>query len=267
MQDAAGRLRVSQPALTNHLQRLEKYFSQDIFAMNGRKKVLTTFGIKLKEVTKANLENLENDLKILTQKFESPESLHLKIAGRAEILNRIAISLTFPARLSFISADGAAAVEGLVVSRFDLAISSQLAKASELHARKFFADSFYLAAPKAWLNPRTQLSASLMQELSEKPYLSYKDSDQNLNILSNHYRTSRLPKIAKTLADWPSLLRMVNLQQGWTIAPGRYAVPAKNSYMIPVPTALIDQTQFYILYRKELSSMAWFKSFIKTIRV
>jgi DNA-binding transcriptional LysR family regulator len=262
MTTAAQKLGLSQPALTSHLKQFEGYFPQAVFTFEGRKKVLTSFGHQLKMVLQKRFEYLERDLKSLNEQFQNPEEARVRIAGRHELLSFLVYRLQFSGSLSFYAADGAAAVSGLQEHRFDLAISNHIEKAALLHGKKLFSDHFCIAVPEKWKLNSSSIDKKILAALSERPYLSYKEEDENLKVLWGKYKVERKPKVKKTISDWLQLAHLAENQEGWTILPSRYIKNWKTLHFIPIPTSLIAETQFFILYRKESFSLPWFKELV-----
>ncbi|MCM2280350.1 MAG: LysR family transcriptional regulator [Bdellovibrionaceae bacterium] len=266
MQEAAVKVGLSQPALTSHLQQFEKHFPQHVFAMNGRKKVLTPFGEELREVAGRRLKALGADIQDLNRKFQEPGEMRLTIAGRSEVLNRLAPKLEFAGTLVFVDSDGAQAVAGVVDRKFDLAISNHLAKASSLHAMPLFRDSFGVTAPVSWMGSSTMLNKTLLQSLAAKPYLSYKDTDSHLSALLSAHRIEEPPVFKRILADWPSLVQMIERRQGWSLVPSMYVQDSAKVKSIPISTSIVYEVSFYCLYRKEHTAMPWLKALIAELK-
>lgn len=263
MVEAAESLGISQPALTVHLRKFEAFFPQPLFSTSGRKKTLTPFGLQLQSIVKKHLRSLDLDLQDLNAKFQHPDHLHLKIAGRTELLALFAPRISFPGHLEFIGVDGNAAVDGLLDRQFDLAISNHLAKAGPLHGKKIFSDRFSIVLPKSWLPEFSEASARLIHSLASKPYLSYKSQDSQLHSLLKHWRVEENPRMTKTLSHWGALIDMVEKGQGWALAPSTYLTHVSKVREIQISRTILPEVDFFLLYRKELTSLSWFKELLK----
>jgi DNA-binding transcriptional LysR family regulator len=265
MAAAAQSIGLSQPSLTNHLKLFEGYFDQDVFVIEGRKKLLTPFGRELRELFKGRFDNLDFELKALTESFQKSEDVQLRIAGRAEVLGFIAGKVNFPGTLVFIPTDGASAVQGLLERKFNLAISNHISKAEKFHGKKLFSNGFSVIAQKGLIAKDAQLSKSLIAGLVDVPYLSYKEDDENLSQVLRHYKIDRSPRIRVVLSEWSRLVEMVEAGRGWTIGPDRHASDESQVRAVPIPRLLIPETQFYSIYRKESLDLIWFKDFLKEL--
>lgn len=258
MTEAAQTLGLSQPALTAHLKSLEEYFPQDVFEMEGRKKVLTPFGQELRDILSVRFGSLDAEIKSLNENYQSSEKTLLRVAGRAEILGVMAPQVKFPGTLIYIDVDGETAVQGLIERRFDLAISNHLRATQGLHGKKLFSDRCHLVYPRKWGLEASQISQSLFQSLRDRPYLSYKESDPFLEPLLKHHKVKELIPISRSLSNWQVLLSMVEMNQGWTVAPTSYIPDSNKVVSLPIPTSVIPETEFFCLYRKETASRIWF---------
>jgi DNA-binding transcriptional LysR family regulator len=120
---AAERLRISQPFLSKQLKELERQSDQPLFGFEGRKKVLTRYGQDLYRIAKSHMVALENDLQALRLQQESPATHLLRVAGRRELLERMARTLKFKGQLEFQPMAGREVTEALVARRVELGIS------------------------------------------------------------------------------------------------------------------------------------------------
>lgn len=266
MIEAAKLVGLSQPSLTNHLKQFESYFSKEIFALEGRRKVLTPFGKRLNEMLKNRFENLDRDIKSIAHEFERPEYITIRVAGRSEILCLLAKQIRFQGQLVFLDTDGASAVSALEDREYDIAISNHVKHNSFLHSKKLFSDQFAILAPKSYLSGEQQISKTLIEKLVERPYLSYSRSDERLNSLLKVYKMESHPSFSKVISNWDTLIEMVGLQQGWAIAPTRFSYEKQKAFRILIPKSVISGTDFFAFYRKESVSMPWFKDLINQFK-
>lgn len=261
---AAMALKISQPALTLHLKIFAQSFTQDVFAVEGRRKVLTPFGLGLKEIFSRRFANLENEVKTLVDQFQDPKNAKVRIAGRGEILNYIAPRIDFEGQIVFHDVDGVSAVDGVIGRKYEIAISNHVHKAQSLHAKKLFSDEFALILPSKWFGERKTLTAELMHDLLKRPYLSYREDDHLMQQVLRHYNIASEAHKYRVISYWPNILTMVELGQGWALAPTRYN-PGSQTVSLNIPRKILDETQFYMLYRKESSTLPWFKNLLSEL--
>lgn len=265
--EAGKALGLSQPALTNHLKLLEEQFSQPLFAMEGRKKVLTDFGQQLTSFYSEKFGSINEDLKVLVDRFQSSDRVTLNIAGRAEILRLLAPEIVFDGTLKFCEADGAAAIDGLLSRKYEVAISNHVSKAGDLIAKKFFTDHFSVVFPSAWNIREKNFSSELVKALVDRPFLAYKSDHQELSKLLAKAKVDSTPKISKVIGDWSLIAKMVSGGQGWSIVPTMYLKDHSKITAIDVPASALPEVQFNLFYRKETAALAWFKEFSERLRM
>lgn len=136
MQRASALLKISQPALTSHLKSFEQYFPQAIFVFEGRRKVLTPFGEKVRQLFKSRFDYLADDLKV-----------------------------------EFIPVNTENVLQGLRDRKFDIGISYDLSQVGDLHAKKFFVYDYSIVIPGRWKIKANKLSQDLMEKLAELRFL------------------------------------------------------------------------------------------------
>jgi DNA-binding transcriptional LysR family regulator len=265
MVEAAKKLGISQPSLTSHLKSFASYFSEELFASEGRRKVLTPFGRKLAEKLGTRLEGLSADLKAVSDEFSSPEQITVRIGGRAEIVGQLAKEIRFAGSLLFFNVDGAEAIAGLLERKFDLAVSGRQLNDSHMHRRKLFSDGFALLAPKKYFADGANLSKGLLRELCEQPYLSYTPVDERLKRVFEHFAIQERPRVSKALANWDKLVEMVENQQGWTIVPSRFVSAGARLSHAVIPSSILPLADFFLLYRRESIAMPWFQKLVQQL--
>jgi len=266
MVEAARRLEMSQPALTHHLKLFQTYFPRPVFTQVGRRKVLTDFGIDLQEMLQDRFGVLRRDLIEIQQRVQNPQDVVVRIGGRSEILKYLAPRLTFPGTLIFISMDGKKGVQGLIDRDFDIAISNHLEKASQLISRKFLTDRWALVAPKNWRLSGRVIESAHLEMLAQKPFLAYKETDRMVLRLYGFFDLHTAgPRHAKIIEDWGALTDLVAADQAWAIVPDRFAIGRPNLSVLEIPEEILPPTDFFLLYRKEISAMPWWNSLRKQL--
>lgn len=258
---AAESLGVSQPLLSKHLALLQDAVPQMVFEFEGRKKVPTRYGLALFETVKGALAGLENGLNDLNNQFASPQEARVRIGGREELLANLAPKLMFTGRVDFMPLAGAAVEEALLTKKIEIGVTQHRIDSLILVRKPFLRDSFGLVIPKVLKVRETSLGRALMEELQEKPYLSYGASDSLFNLIPKY--KFEAPRIVRTFAHWPKILEMCELGLGWSLIPALYTQSvSKNVSVIPVPDSVLEATEFHLYYPKELSKMEWFRGLV-----
>lgn len=267
MIEAAATLGLSQSALTVHLQDFEGYFKMKVFAMEGRKKILTPFGLELRTLFMAKLAHLDNEIDDVNRRFSRPEDISIRISGRTEIINYLAREISLSSHLVFKGGEGQVVVQDLLDKETDFAISNHLEKADNLISKKLFSDEFFIAVPKKWAKGHDTLSKELLLQLLEKPFLQYKEEDAILARLLSHFKLTTSKKAKVVLADWTSLMHLAAREDGWVVAPTRYKnLLTKDLVSMGVPVTILPRTDFYILYRRENFDRDWLLPTLEKIK-
>lgn len=266
MQRAAEALKISQPALTSHLKSFEQYFPQPVFIFEGRRKVLTSFGEEVRSLFKSRFDYLEEDLNLLAERSQDAKNIWFKIAGRGEILNLLASAINFSGTLEFVPITTEAVAQGLRERKFDIGITYDLSQVGDLHAKKFFTYDYSIAVPSRWKIKAAKLSHEVLEKLIDLPYLSHRSQSENLQTLVDKYQIKKRPHYKKVIPEWTKLAELASNTEGWTIMPTHFARDLKNVDVIQIPTNLIPEVQFYILYRKESLARSGFKNILEQMR-
>ena len=254
--EAARALRLSQPAVTQQLQRLEEGFRHPLFSQEGKKKVLTPFGRALLEETEPLLAQMASSLEQVEKRFSDPSQLLLKIGARGEILSRIVQRIQFPGGIQFIPLGTQAAVDALLAHEIDIAISYIRPDLSHIHSRKIFSDRVQWVCHEKWLPKITAAEASRRVEFFQKtPFVAYKKDGP---FIQEWLTYLEFPDVARSIRphriceDWNAILKLVEDGQGFSLIPSSVVTenPAVKVQVLPLD-ALPEMT-FYALYHFDL---------------
>src|SRR5438552_468162 len=80
-QEAAGRLGISQPAVSFQLKELESRLPAPLFFLSGKKKVLTHYGQALYQTAKGKMDAFHKGLEDLHRHYADPSTLTLRVGG------------------------------------------------------------------------------------------------------------------------------------------------------------------------------------------
>lgn len=266
MQRASALLKISQPALTSHLKSFEQYFPQAIFVFEGRRKMLTPFGEKVRQLFKRRFDYLAEDLNLLNEQEQDAKNLWYKIAGRGEILNLLVPTVNCPGTVEFVPVSTENVPQGLRDRKFDIGISYDLSQVDDLHAKKFFTYEYSITIPGRWKIKASKLSQDVMEKLVELPYVSHRPQSENYQTLLDKYQIKKKPYYKKVFPEWNMLSQLVNSGEGWSILPTYFTRDLKNVDVIQIPTSLIPEVQFYMLYLKESLTRPGFKTILEQMR-
>lgn len=95
---------------------------------------------------------------------------------------------------------------------------------------------------------------------------SHRPQSDNYKALLDKYQIKKKPYYKKVFPEWNMLSQLVNAGEGWSIVPSYYTRDLKNADVIHIPTSLIPEVQFYMLYRKESLTRPGFKTILEQMR-
>ena len=266
MEKAATKLGISQPALTSHLKQFEQHFPQPVFEFKGRRKILTAFGEELKNLFQNRFANLEKDLEMVIEKTLDPKQVSIKIAARHEILYLLAPKISFTGNLHFMPIPSEDGVSGLLSHQYDFAITYSLGDSSELHAKKLFKYDYSLIYPKKWALENNKLSRVFLEKILAFPFISHRANSENFRTLAKKFNLAEQPLYKKIIPDWDAIMNLVENEEGWSIVPTHFVPTYPKTTAIQIPKNIIEEVQFYLVYRAETSKRFWFKDFYELLK-
>lgn len=265
--EAANRLGITQPALSKQLREFESGLKVPVFTTQGRKKVLTPFGRMLHQQLLKRLGNVHKVIEDTQVRYQSVDHAKLNIVGRRGILDRISQKLNFKGSLFFIESSNEQIVESLQNLKAEVGITHIVPDSHELMAKPLFKEEFHLLIPKVLFSGKPILGENLFLKLKELPCLGYKPDDQIIHSVCSFYSLSALDlKIVRATENYNSIKEMVTANIGWAIIPSYLKVPAKDTWVIPIPNKVLVSRQFFLIWRAEFSSVPWFKELISEIQ-
>lgn len=264
--DAADKLGITQPALSKQLKALEELTEQTLFAFSGRNKVLTPVGRDLHGALAARLDGLDQIVSQTINSHAKPDRARLRIVGRRGVLDRISQGIEFPGFIEFVEGSNEQVLEELRARNSDIGVTYARPDTHELVSRPLFREKFSLVVPKRQKVIQRQFGKKLLMDLLDQPCVGFKPNDEVLARLCRaHTIDSSQLKMIRAMADYASLARMVEAGLGWSVLPSYLSLDPKETWRAPIPSDTLSLREFHLLYRKELSSVPWFKSLIQSI--
>ena len=100
----------------------------------------------------------------------------------------------------------------------------------------------------------------------DQPFLGYRKALPIVQEFLNHFeQKDRRLKYHRLNENWSSLIRMVEKQRGWTIAPSSFLLDRKSYWIKDLPNKINSTPSFYLVYQKELNSISWFKELVQEL--
>ena len=259
---AAERLMISQPAVSQRLQRLQSQVEQPLYAFEGRKKVLTHYGKALYEMAKINFSRFETDFQNLNRRYASPEHLVLRVGGLKELTSVLSEVMDFSGRIDHRKMTEDQALDALAAEIIDVAISESIIDTNELMSRKFFE-----GASRLIFHRKLFPTISSFRDVQENA----EDFIQGSCIL-NRLETSYIEKFCKnlkigsaklntkaTFEDWSSILNYVEGGGGFAIVPSFIHSQSKEIKNIDIPHAVVARSAYYAVFKRKLKKIESFK--------
>lgn len=264
--EAARRLGLSQPGLSKQLQRLEDIFPTEVFTFQGRKKKLTPYGEDLHRKLKAKIGSVQELIQQVNVAHSSAENALLRITARQGVLDRIA-GVKFRGSLHFLDRSNEAVIDSLLGLKAEIGITHAIPDAHEIVAKPLFREEFRLMLPKRNFPRQPAVNRELLLRLKIMPCMAYKPEDALLQgIFLFHSVDPYGLRPFRAAENYSVLASMMRSGAGWGLLPAYLGGRVGNYWSIPLPANVVPPRNFYLLYRKEFSGIAWFKELLAEIR-
>ncbi len=263
VEETATKLKLTQPAITQHLNKLESFLPKKLFIREGKRKVLTEFGQEFYKQSSLHLRNLDDLLR--SSKFLSTEvkDVVLRFGVNNEIYYRICNRIQFEGQLEIFYYRSDEAIKRLLKREIDIAISREAPNSSDVIAVKWYSDTFALVYPKKWQNEVD--SKGLETTLKNKNYILNMESFAQTEIALSHFKLQLKDlKTAYKLRDWLAFIKILESGQGWGILPTSFTIDSRVN-TVPIHSKELPKTQFYILYHRTIKNYPGLKNLIKDI--
>lgn len=264
--EAAERLRISQPAVTQRLQRLQSQVAMPLYAFEGRKKVLTRYGIGLYELAKENWKLLEQGYESLNRRYANASELVLKLGGRTELLRFFSELVSFSGRIEFQQMDEAQCVQALNTGAIDIALTSAVSSVSDFESHKILESPSRIAFHKKFL-----ASVESFRDLQRKkklllstPAVAHRLEPAIMEVFCRGLKIDSSQLNHKVLVgDWPSILSLVENGEGFGLFPGFISLHGRDVRFFDIPHAIIPHQNFYAVFPRKLKKIEVFREALK----
>lgn len=259
---AAHTLGISQPALTKQLQTVAAHFPVPLFAIRGRRKILTPFGQALCAELAPRFDGVPEQIRRLTARHADPRQARLEISARRGILDRIAAAARFPGQLTLVERPHAEIITAVQNGKTDLGITYDAPVTHELIRRPLFREHFQAVVPRT-LASRRPIGA----EWEMLPCVAYQSDDRILQefAAAQGVRPSAL-RIHRITANYASLAQLIAAGIGWGVIPA-YLVPTETKpWTFPTPARGQTRRDFRLLYRPEIARSPWLPELYASLR-
>lgn len=264
MTQAALRLGLTQSALSKQLQSLEKLLPQKALAAEGRKKILTPYGRTLTDDLREKLEGLSEIVTQAGQKWLSEEDSLFRLGAGKDLLDSYGETISFKGRLHLTEGDSAFLENALSHRRLEAAVLPNPLNHADFASRLLFKESYRLLIPKKLIKDKPTFSETTLKRLSNLSRLEEKTPGLATRLL-HEYGVTRATPPKRVFCHWPTLVSWAQQGAGWTLVPATFASSEKNLHSVSVPAQALPAPSFYLVYRKNLTSSPWMKSFMQDL--
>jgi DNA-binding transcriptional LysR family regulator len=255
-------LGISQPALSRQLQQLEELVGERLFQKQGRQKVLSPIGQELFSRIKPTWQNYDPLVDGVISKFKSSPRQALRIYGPGEILARSAMGINFPHPLVFVPTRSPVVADKVASEEICIGITRVVPNNMQFTARTLFKEGFQIIYPAKWKITPGNSEARLLRQLGEFPMVSYGEDFVFPKKIWAKYKLNTSPTIMRVLPNWEALQTMVEEGVGWGIAPTNLIRKSSKFVSVPLSHELMESVTYYLLYKKDLTRIPWFKSLV-----
>lgn len=259
---AAEKLKISQPAVTQRLQHLQEQVNQPLYAFEGRKKVLTHYGKALYDVARKNFLQFETDFQNLNRRYATPDQLVLRVGGLKELMNIFSETIEFSGRIDHRKLNEEQALEALNSEAIDIAICESIIDNSEVMSRKFFEGSSHFI-----FHRKTLSSITNFRDLQDQSVLLTQSPR-----VQNRLESAIFEKFCKCIKidssklntkavfeDWFSVLNYIENNGGYAVVPSYIQSLSKDMRHIDIPHAIIPRSIYYAVFKRKLKKIDSFK--------
>lgn len=264
VEETAQKLGITQPAVTQHLKKLEAALAQDLFTKQGKRKILTDYGRELHKSASLHLRNLDDVLRSSRFEQSAERNVTLRLGIHKEIYYRICDKINFDGQLEVHTLRTDEALQKLLKRELDIAIGRYAPDSSEIISVKWFSDSFIVIYPKSWADEIE--SKGLRETLKKKNFMYNLEGEQAaLEALHSIDLSVDELRVTHKVSDWFSFFKLVRTGHAWGFAPSSFDLsPGISSTNIS--TRALPKTQFFILYNRTIRNYPGFQKFLASIK-
>ncbi|MFN8790753.1 MAG: LysR substrate-binding domain-containing protein [Bdellovibrionales bacterium] len=263
---AAEKLKISQPAVSQKLKELESQQPFPLFSWKGRRKELSTYGQALFECARRQLRQMDEELQQVKRHFDEPANLSLRIAGRVELLSLWMKQIDFAGELHLKDMSSADAIRALEQREVDLALSHFRPDSTELIAKRVLTSHQRLVVHRSRLGKGslTLSKAQSREFLTQQPCVVYGDP---VHFLLPWLQDCGVKlgevKIRYRVEDWGLVQQLVQGAHGFALVPS-YLAWDPEVEILDLPRQIAREKTFFLLYEKSLKKIPSFQKLLES---
>lgn len=254
--EAAMKAKLSQPAISQHLRSFEVNFESPVFAIQGKKKILTKLGLELHEKLKLQFELIDDALNEIKRKSQDYTRMTLRIGARPGAISSIMDNTRFPGNIEYSNMGGADSVKAIISGKADFCFSRQVPDSLNIFAKKVVEINTHFIVHKSLLKKNSLSELREDSFLKKMPFFTYSseipymiDWCKNNNFPIDELNTKGV------LEDWKVIIKMVKRNQGYTLCPSGFLPDDEELVVLPVNKKEVPPLTLYLLYRKDTKDL------------
>jgi DNA-binding transcriptional LysR family regulator len=262
---AAKNLNLTAPALSMQLKRLEEMFELPLFEFQGKRKILTPYGLAIYLESKKVIQDFQRSLETIDRKFLSSEKQVLRVSGRRELITMAQKKLNFKGTISFSQMSSEQSLQALAQKKIDIAITRFRPDSAEFVAKEFISSCPRLMVHEKWIKKdRSNKITEDQNFLLKTPVIIFGNSANELE----EWQIGWLEKLGIKVAqlnikficeDWLTILQMVESGEGYALIPDTIESNHKSVKHIDLPCGSVPSFTYYFLYHKNLRKFPAYK--------
>ncbi|MGZ3651026.1 MAG: LysR family transcriptional regulator [Bdellovibrionota bacterium] len=262
--DAAVRLHLSQAAVSLKLKTLQTLHASPLFALEGKKKVLTHYGNALAEIARSSTSGLAAQIEELDRLYSAPAALTVRVGGRSELMEIAGPLLDFEGRLEFLGMPSYQVLPSLQSRAIDIGITPTRPDSSDFVAKKIFRSRSYLAIHEK-LDPGGSDEKVLdsLSFLMNTPCVGYIHEQDMLSKWVRHLGGNpRALQMKSRTDDWHVVRALVEAGMGYAILPVYIHVHHPKVRKIRIPERGVERLDFFAVFSTHLKKVPAFRELL-----
>jgi DNA-binding transcriptional LysR family regulator len=263
LEKAAAALRTTQPTVTRHLQQLQLHIKSPLFESQGKRKVLTPFGVQLVRQIRERLDSLDDIVRTTEIEFGDPRNVTLRVGARTEILKRLFTEIPFDCSVHLLPMSGSSIQHAIESSTVDLAVGKEFQSPSAFVRKRLFEDGFSCVVPQDFLKSAETSLEQWLARCAKFPFAEYAPQVAPIKATLSAAMGGFRLNTQCTVGDWQVIERRVRAGLAWSVIPDSFLPNVYSYRRFPFPLA--GRSIFYVYYRKSLRQHAWFRSILESL--
>ncbi len=264
---AADDLNMTQPALSMQLKKLEEYFKFPLFETQGKKKILTVYGLSVYAESKRILSEFENSFESIDRKYLQAEQMKLKVGCRRELLFDVQKKINFKGQIHFEILTSADSLQALERGQVDIAVSRYRPDSTEIIAKKIITSCPWLIVNRKWIS-KFQVDDLIFNHefLTTTPLIAYtKDCELMQDWLKHVKLKTQDLNLKYTSPDWLNILQMVEYGFGYAVIPDSIESNLKSVLQLELSCKVVQSETYYFLYKRSFAKIPVFEELLKNL--